>query len=125
MKTGCHLTYTGPGRIIISRGNPRGVPGGYRKFMPLAPSAETFSVEGIDAYRPLFEAQLALLDAQATWDHLHRLAEGVEPVLCCFERPPFTKANFCHRRMVADWFGRELGVTVHEIGHDAQRTLAL
>jgi hypothetical protein len=122
VKTGCHLTYFGPGRIIISRGNPRGVPGGYKKFMALAPSAEAFRASR-ERYTELFKAQLSALDPGRTWEELHRLADGAEPVLLCFERPPFTRSNWCHRRMVADWFAWTLGHEVPEIGHDAQQAL--
>jgi hypothetical protein len=43
---------------------------------------------------------------------VHRLAGGAEPVLLCWERPPFTADNWCHRRMVAAWFG--VGVALEE-----------
>jgi hypothetical protein len=32
----------------------------------------------------------------------------------CWERPPFTEKNWCHRRLVAGWFETELGVAVPE-----------
>jgi hypothetical protein len=67
-----------------------------------------------EEFEPLYAAILAKLDARATWDELHRLAGGAEPVLLCFESLPFTEGNFCHRRRVASWFKCELGEDVPE-----------
>jgi hypothetical protein len=39
-----------------------------------------------------------------------------EPVMLCFEKPPFTVTNWCHRRMAAAWLERELGIEVNELG---------
>jgi hypothetical protein len=56
---------------------------------------------------------LAALDPKTVWDELHALVEPHEPVLLCWER--LQRANeWCHRRMVADWFHRSLGVSVKE-----------
>jgi hypothetical protein len=118
MKTAAHSTFTGPGRICISIGNPRGVPGGYKMFRALAPSRDLLNSCGNDqeAYRARFYSEiLGALDPRETWDKLHALANGAEPVLQCFERPPFTCDNWCHRRMVADWFKETLGETVDEL----------
>ena len=68
-------------------------------------------------YRPQFFHILSRLDAQAEWVTLHKIAEGHEPVLLCFEHPPFSLNNWCHRRMVAEWFEKELGHQVEELGH--------
>ena len=114
MKTASHFTFFGPGRIVISRGNPRGVAGGYRMFKQLAPTAEIMNLP-YDEYRPRFLAEvLNPLDPKVVWDQLHALHPGVEPVIQCFEKPPFTIDNFCHRRMVADWFEQHLGEVVEE-----------
>lgn len=116
MKTASHFTYQGVGRVSISRSQPRhGAVAGYHIYRPLAPGPWFNSVNRTD-YEKLFNAQLAGLDAKMTWDKLHALAgEGNEPVLLCFEKPPFTEDNWCHRRMVAAWFERELGVQVPEL----------
>ena len=116
MKTASHYTFSGPGRICISLGAPRGAPGGYRIFKKLAPTREILKIHDQEEYRRRFRAEvLGPLDPKATWDELHRLANGAEPVLQCFERPPFTADNWCHRRMVADWFAETLGVMVDEL----------
>ena len=118
MKTASHFTYKGPGRVVISLGNPRGVPGGYKMFKALAPDRDMLKL-GYHDYRRRFMAKLDELDAKATWDKLHELAgEGNEPILQCFESPPFTSASWCHRRMVSEWFERELGEKVPELNYD-------
>jgi hypothetical protein len=35
------------------------------------------------------------------YDDLVALAAPDEPVLLCWEKPPFSDANWCHRRIVA------------------------
>lgn len=116
MKTASHFTYFGPGRIAISLGAPRGAPAGYRIYRTLAPTRDMLKL-GYEAYRPRFFEILAKLDPQREWDHLHTLAAGAEPVLQCFEKPPLdTCRNYCHRRMVAEWFEQHMGVQVPEIG---------
>lgn len=115
MKTASHFTYTGPGRVVISLGNPRGVPGGYRRYAPLMPKRDMLRLDH-DDYHPRFVADiLDPLDPAQVWRELHALhGEGIEPVLQCFERPPLDRRNFCHRRMVAAWFEQRLGVSVPE-----------
>ncbi len=43
------------------------------------------------------------------------LADPHEPVLLCWERPPFSETTWCHRRLVAAWLERELGLIVPEV----------
>jgi hypothetical protein len=115
VKTASFRTYTGPGRIGIARWAPRWTPAGYRVFSALAPGRWFNSVDQA-TYRRRYEREiLGRLDPQQTWDQLHELAAGAEPVLLCWEQPPFTESNFCHRRMVATWFRRELGEVVDEL----------
>jgi len=113
MKTASFFTYFGPGRISIARGTPRGLSAGYRIYKPLAPGPWFNSVPEVE-YRKLYFAQLALLDPINVEADLHSLAAGAEPVLLCYERPPFTPTNWCHRRMVAEWFKSELRICVKE-----------
>jgi hypothetical protein len=114
MKTASWFTWQGPGRIGISLGTPRfGVPAGYRLYRPLNPGRD-FLHAPLAEYQPRYMALLAGLDPRKTWDELHQLAAGAEPILLCFERPPLHANNFCHRRMVADWFKAELGEEVPE-----------
>jgi hypothetical protein len=115
MKTSSWQTYTGPGRIGISRGTPRRSPAGYKLYRPLAPGPWFNSVSH-EEYEHRFFEQLAQLDARKVWDELHKLTGGAEPVLLCFEKPPLTKENWCHRRLVAAWLELELDVSVPEMG---------
>ena len=57
------------------------------------------------------------LDPVKVWDDLHTLTGGNEPVLLCWEQPRDlqTGKTYCHRRIVADWFERELGYKVEEL----------
>jgi hypothetical protein len=117
MKTASFRTYTGPGRISIARWAPRWTSAGYRVFSALAPGRW---FNGVDraTYRQLYDSEiLARLDPQRTWDQLHELAAGAEPVLLCWEQPPFTTENWCHRRIVAEWFKEQLGLEVGELPH--------
>ena len=115
MNTASFFTYTGPGRISIARFPPRRTPRGYRVFRALAPGP-WFSSVGREEYVKRYSAEvLARLDPQATWDALVGLAGEAEPVLLCWERPPFSDANWCHRRMVAAWFAETLGMDVPEL----------
>jgi hypothetical protein len=123
MKTSSFKLYTGPGRISIARYAPRGAPEGFRIFKGLAPGPWFNSVP-YDEYLHRYNTEiLHQLDTQRTWDALHFLAGGAEPVLLCWESPPFTawdccndkRANWCHRRIVAEFFERTLGVEVPEL----------
>jgi hypothetical protein len=70
-------------------------------------------------YVPRFRDEvLAPLDPQQVWNELHQIASGAEPVLQCFERPPFDPKNWCHRRLVAAWFKERLGHDVPELNYD-------
>jgi hypothetical protein len=101
-------------RIGISRGVPRRMPAGFRRYPRLNPGPWFNSVDA-DEYDRLYAAEvLARLDPHRVRDELLRLADGRVPVLCCFERgPPAT----CHRALVAEWF-EKAGITCRELGHE-------
>lgn len=113
MKTASFFTYDGPGRISIARWAPSGY-AGFAVFPAMAPDGDMLKLPRED-YLPRYAAILARLDPEATWKRLHLLAQGQEPVLLCWERPPFTAKNWCHRRLVAAWFEERLQVSVPEI----------
>lgn len=108
-----------PQAVNISRGLPRWIPGmlSYPKLAPTYPMMKM----PIPQYLEAFAAMLAKLDPKRTWEELHAMVNGgaidgpdlEEPILCCYEKPN----EFCHRRLVAEWFERELGVTVLERGY--------
>ncbi len=47
MKTSSYFYYTGPGRIGITVGNPRGIPAGYRMYRQLAPRREMLKITAV------------------------------------------------------------------------------
>ena len=116
MKTASFRTYSGPGRISIARYAPRNTPAGFRVFSALAPG-RWFNGVNREEYERLFKVEiLDRLDPVRTWNVLHQLAgDGNEPVLLCWEKPPFTASNWCHRRIVSRWFKEMLGVLVDEL----------
>ncbi len=114
MRTASFFTYTGPGRIGIARWAPRGTPAGFRVYRPLEPTAPMLKMARAD-YEPLYEGILSRLDPRRVVDDLHRLADPHEPTLLCWERPPFSETVWCHRRRVAAWLERALGLVVPEI----------
>ena len=117
MKTGSFYLYSGPGRISIARTAPRRVVAGFRIYRALAPGAWLFDpvYKDYNAYRErYFREILESLDPQKTWDDLHALTDGHEPVLLCHEH--LRKAgDWCHRRIVAEWFEQKLDVKVPEL----------
>lgn len=113
MKTSHWFGYFGPGRVGTSRGVPRNAAAGYKLFKPLYPEADMLKM-GYAEYVPRYEAILARLDPQRTWDEIHALhGAGVEPVLLCWESLQ-KPGEFCHRTLVAAWFERTLGHVVPE-----------
>ena len=116
MKTASYYSFKGPGRIGITVGTPRGI-SGLVFFRALAPHRNMLKGLTPEQYIERFDDILRQLDPRETWDRLHELVAPLEPVLLCYERPPFTRENWCHRRAVADWFKATLGEVVEEIGH--------
>ncbi len=114
MKTASYFTYFGPGRVGISRGNPRGL-SGYRIYRALAPWRYMLDLSEAEYRDIYFDEILAHLDPAKVVADLEALAGDHEPVLLCFERPPFTPTNWCHRRMVAEWLADKLGLEVPEL----------
>jgi hypothetical protein len=115
MKTSSFFSFSGEGRICVARYAPRRLKAGYRIYRRLAPGSWFNSVSK-EEYERLYQAEvLDKLNPQEVWDELHKLANGAEPVLLCYEKPPFDDRNFCHRRLIAAWLERELGVEVPEI----------
>ncbi len=115
MRTASFFTYDGPGRVSIARYAPRGTAKGFRIYRKLAPG-EWFNKVTKERYVELFTKDvLDVLDPKQAWGELHELAGDAEPVLLCWERPPFSDKNWCHRRMVARWFEERLGLIVPEL----------
>ncbi len=114
MKTSSYFIYRGPGRIGISLGTPRRIPAGYRLYRTLAPRRDMLQLP-YDLYRDIFFRDiLGPLDPQKVADDLRRLAGEFEPVMLCFEKPPFHASN---------WFGYTLGLDVPEVGQTIMEDL--
>ncbi|OOF40955.1 hypothetical protein BKK47_02695 [Rodentibacter mrazii] len=113
MKTSYFAKYkNGDGAISIATYPPRYLRGKIVSYPPLAPQFN-FRIP-YDEYVVKYQEQLSKLDPQKVWDDLHQLANGAEPVLLCYEAPPFDKVNFCHRFMAAEWLEKELGAKIIE-----------
>lgn len=124
MKTSSFSNHTGPGGISIARYAPKTFPKDHLRFPALAPGSWFNSVTK-EKYRELYFAEiLSALDARETLDKLQGLAGAAEPILLCWEKAPLTEKNWCHRRLVAEWLGDKLGVTIAECGA-AERQLSL
>jgi hypothetical protein len=113
MLTASFFTHTGVGRISIARWAPKTVPPGFKVYRALAPGDYFKSVDW-DRYCELYAEQLSRLDPTRVWEDLHDLVAPHEPVLLCWER--LVGGEQCHRRLVAEWFERTLGVIVPEVG---------
>ncbi len=104
-------------RIAISRGTPRGIGPGFRKYRKLAPGAWFNSCAMPQEYQRLYSAEiLAALDPQRVAAELLALAGGRVPVMCCFETPG--SGTWCHRALAAEWLAEAMGEPVPEFGFE-------
>ena len=119
MKTSSWRLYQGPGRVSISRFAPSSAAPGYAVCRRLIPGPwSRIGGRWVDhaTFVAGYAAQLAALDPQATLDAIVARAAPHEPVLMCWEVPPFKiPENWCHRHLVADWFKATIGVDVPEL----------
>lgn len=100
------------GAISVATYPPRYLRGKIASYPPLSPQFN-FRIP-YDEYVTKYEEQLSKLDPQKVWDDLHAIAQGAEPVLLCYESPPYDNINFCHRFMAAKWLEEKLGVKIEE-----------
>jgi hypothetical protein len=114
LKTSYFAKYRGENGISIARKSPNGFAG--QKFPALFPSWELINMakEGkLEEYQKAYLKKLSYLDVAKVYETLFALTDG-EPVLLCWEKP----GKFCHRRIVAEWFEKELGIKVKEMEYD-------
>ena len=122
MKTASFFTFSGPGSIGISLGKPRGMTVRCGFYRNLAPRREMLRMP-YQVYRDVyFREILGPLDPRQVMDDLQLLAGDSEPVILCFERPPFHANNWCHRRWWPNgsvthlaWMYRKLTLSRHLI----------
>lgn len=119
MKTSSFYLYSGEGRISIARTSPKHVLEGLKYYPALTPGKWLFDPAYKDyaIYRErYFREILTPLNPQVVWDALHALATPHELVLLCHEHYPDHKPDdWCHRRLVAEWFEQALGLPVPEM----------
>lgn len=105
-------------RIGISRGTPRGMPAGYRRYTALQPGP-WFRTASVDEYRRRYVAEvLDRLDPQRVVADLTAVSAGRIPTLVCFEQPD-PGPDWCHRGLVSQWLHATLGLRVYEYGLEA------
>lgn len=94
--------------IAISIGIPNGFKG--KRCLKLAPSWDMVNeykkTGDKEAYIRKFNIILSKLNAREIYEEL-----GDNAIMLCYEK----SGDFCHRRLVADWIRKELGITVNEI----------
>ena len=123
MFTSSFYQFKGAGRIGISRGTPRGVPAGFRKYAPLAPGDWFHDTTDHAEFRDRYFAQLDKLDPARVIADLHRLAgDCAVPTLLCFCQLGKPGA-WCHRTMCAEWITDRTGLTCVELNPAAVRKI--
>lgn len=106
-------------RIGISRGTPRGLPAGYRRYPKLSPGKWFNSVTPTDYERLYAEEVLRKLDPRRVVDELVQIADGQVPVLVCYEKPDTpVEVDWCHRGLVSVWLHETIGLEVRELGRE-------
>jgi hypothetical protein len=115
MRTGCIFSARGKGVIAISLKLPRHLDCKLKRYPALAPRGYMLRFDKPRYCRHYFGRVLADLDPQRVWDELHEIADGTEPIICCYERAPLIGDNWCHQSMAAAWFRDRLGEEVLEL----------
>ena|SRR3990167_4650395 len=98
-----------PNAVGISQGIPRGWKG--RRCKALAPPWALVKEPDPKRFNRLYGQQLAKLDPAAIAAEL-----GPDAILLCWEKP----GDYCHRRIVAKWLEKHLGIKVPEYEADVQ-----
>jgi hypothetical protein len=105
-------------RVGISRGVPRGMPAGYRRFTPLNPGP-WFNSVAPEVYLQLYRTEiLDQLDPANVVAAIERAMDGRTAVLCCYESVAKIEAGeaYCHRHIAAAWLEDRLGLEIEEVG---------
>lgn len=113
MQTSCFGNKTvakDPQAVSIARYAPRWWGPG-RRYIALAPSADLLnrSRAGLPWMEYVKEYQCDVLDKL---DPAKVHTDLSESILCCWEKP----GQDCHRRLVAEWLEKHLGIKVPELG---------
>jgi len=101
-----------PQAVAISRGLPKGWGG--KTYKPLAPPWSLVRINDPEQFIKLYRAQvLDKLDPQQVLQDLG----GDDFLILCWEGP----GEFCHRRVVAAWLMKELGIIIDEFDPKLRR----
>lgn len=97
-----------PNAVSIAAGVPRGYKG--RQYKKLAPKywlLMKYKKDGDQEFyiAHYYEETLNKLDPQKVYNEL-----GEDAILLCWEKP----GEFCHRRLVAEWLEKSLGIPIFE-----------
>ena len=106
MQTSNFATFRGscaPNLVSIALWSPRGWGG--RRYKALAPRRKMMTMDEA-SYREAYQKILDGLDPQEVFEDLRE-----DAILLCWEAP----GKFCHRRLVAEWLEKSLGVKVPEL----------
>ncbi len=99
-------------RVGVSRSVPRTVGPGYRRLRMLEPGDWLHAPPAVFILK--YQDLLGRLDAGEIVGRIAKMSAGYEAAaLLCYER-----SGWCHRSMAAQWFERELGISVPEYGHE-------
>jgi len=80
-------------------------------LLSLAPKSNMLQMAE-QQYREEFKKILASLNPHTIYQRIQEISEGKDVALLCFEKPN----EFCHRKMVAHWLIKNLGIEVTEYG---------
>jgi len=101
-----------PDAVAISQGVPRWYKG--RRYMPLAPPRSLLKAKDPELLDRKYRKQLEALDAKQVAGAL-----GPDAILLCWE----TLNVRCHRRLVAGWLEKRLGIIVPELDHERSESV--
>ncbi len=102
--------------VRITAGSPR-FKLGYElggSVMELAPDRWMFDLETDEEFCTAYTEKLGQVGVEAIRSKLGRIGQSRDLVLLCFE----PSGEFCHRRVFAEWWERQTGEPVEELGPD-------
>lgn len=102
-------------QVGISRGVPRGMPAGYKRYRALEPGT-WFNSVSIPEYLTRYGAILKALDPRRVADELIATGNGRIPVMLCYEKAAGVQDGtlWCHRHLAAQWLEDTLDIKVEE-----------
>lgn len=93
--------------VSVARYNPKFFKG-YAMY-EVAPYGPMLKMEEGE-YRRAYASILRRNDANKIYQLIQRIGKGSDVALLCYEKP----GEFCHRRLLAEWLEKSLGIEVPE-----------